>query len=144
MATMCFLALCSLFGQVRLLLHINIVMAPPLQAHSKFLSNHCYMRRMLLYAAVLFGGVVPVSHWFVINGGFNHPLVQVHTYVGLATPPKLWMPSSIDRTYSVVLNYSTGRCKISWFCFSVADDAKDYRNVFHHHCRRHFLHIKIP
>jgi predicted membrane channel-forming protein YqfA (hemolysin III family) len=61
MTTMCLLALCSLFAQV----------------HSKFLSSHWYMRRIMLYSAVVFGGAVPVAHWFIIHGGFSHPLVQM-------------------------------------------------------------------
>ena len=35
----------------------------------------------MLYSAVVFGGAVPVAHWFIIHGGFNHPLVQVCIYI---------------------------------------------------------------
>jgi predicted membrane channel-forming protein YqfA (hemolysin III family) len=61
MTMMCFLAICSIVAQ----------------AHSKFMSEHCHFRRVMLYALVMFGGVVPVSHWFVSHNGFNHPLVQI-------------------------------------------------------------------
>ena len=47
------------------------------QVHPKFLSNHWYMRRLFLYAALMFAGIVPVLHWVVDNGGFSDPLVQV-------------------------------------------------------------------
>ena len=47
------------------------------QAHSQFLSDHWYMRRLVLYSAFVFAGVVPVMHWVIHNGGFSDPLVQV-------------------------------------------------------------------
>lgn len=49
------------------------------QAHSQFLSDHWYMRRLVLYSAFVFAGVVPVLHWVLHNGGFSDPLVQVST-----------------------------------------------------------------
>ena len=61
MLAMSVLSLASLFAQV----------------HPKFLSNHWYMRRLFLYAALVFAGIVPVLHWVVDNGGFPDPLVQV-------------------------------------------------------------------
>ena len=47
------------------------------QAHSQFLSDHWYMRRLVLYSAFVFAGVVPVMHWVIHNGGFSDPLVEV-------------------------------------------------------------------
>ena len=47
------------------------------QTHSQFLSNHWYMRRLVLYSAFFFAGIVPVVHWVVNNGGFSDPLVKV-------------------------------------------------------------------
>ena len=64
MLAMSVLSLASLFAQV----------------HPKFLSNHWYMRRLFLYAALVFAGIVPVLHWVVDNGGFSDPLVQVCNY----------------------------------------------------------------
>ena len=61
MLAMSVLSLASLFAQV----------------HPKFLSNHWYMRRLFLYAVLLFAGIVPVLHWVVDNGGFSDPLVKV-------------------------------------------------------------------
>ena len=61
MLAMSVLSLASLFAQV----------------HPKFLSNHWYMRRLFLYAALVFAGIVPVLHWVLDNGGFSDPLVQV-------------------------------------------------------------------
>ena len=65
MLAMSVLSLASLFAQV----------------HPKFLSNHWYMRRLFLYAALMFAGIVPVLHWVVGNGGFSDPLVQVTKYL---------------------------------------------------------------
>ena len=47
------------------------------QVHPNFLSNHWYMRRLFLYSALVFAGIVPVMHWFVDKGGLSDPLVQV-------------------------------------------------------------------
>ncbi len=47
------------------------------QAHSEFLSNDWYRRRLMLYSAFVFAGVVPVMHWVLQNGGFGEPFVQV-------------------------------------------------------------------
>lgn len=47
------------------------------QAHSEYLSNDWYRRRLMLYAAFIFAGVVPVMHWVLQTGGFGEPFVQV-------------------------------------------------------------------
>ncbi len=47
------------------------------QAHSEYLSNDWYRRRLTLYAAFIFAGVVPVMHWVLQTGGFGEPFVQV-------------------------------------------------------------------
>ena len=47
------------------------------QAHTDFLSNQWYFRRLMLYSAFIFAGVVPVMHWVLQNGGFADPFVQV-------------------------------------------------------------------
>ena len=51
------------------------------QAHSQFLSSHWYMRRLVLYSAFFFAGIVPVIHWVLHNGGFSDPQVQVSVCV---------------------------------------------------------------
>ena len=51
------------------------------QTHSQFLSSHWYVRRLVLYSAFLFAGIVPVLHWVVHNGGFSDPLVKVSSKV---------------------------------------------------------------
>ena len=50
------------------------------QLHPQFLSAHWYFRRIFLYAANVFAGVVPVMHWVVTNGGLLAPIVQVNGY----------------------------------------------------------------
>ena len=56
------------------------------QAHSQFLSDHWYMRRLVLYSAFVFAGVVPVMHWVLHNGGFSDPLVQVGSNINSLFP----------------------------------------------------------
>ena len=56
------------------------------QAHSQFLSDHWYMRRLVLYSAFVFAGVVPVMHWVIHNGGFSDPLVQVGNNINSLFP----------------------------------------------------------
>lgn len=34
-------------------------------------------RRLFLYTALIFLGVIPIMHWIISNGGFNTPLVKV-------------------------------------------------------------------
>ena len=71
----------------------------------------------MLYTMVMFGGVIPVSHWFVSHDGFNHPLVQVGS----------------NQAHTHTLS-----------CFaSAVDFAKDSCDVCHHHHWRNFLPVKI-
>ena len=53
------------------------------QTHSQFLSSHWYVRRLVLYSAFLFAGIVPVVHWIVHNGGLSDPLVQVSVMINV-------------------------------------------------------------
>lgn len=46
------------------------------QVHPHFLSNHWHLRRVVLYAALMFAGVIPVMHWMVASGGPSQPIVQ--------------------------------------------------------------------
>ena len=45
------------------------------QLHPEFLSAKWHLRRLFLYSALVFAGVVPVVHWIVNNGGFQAPVV---------------------------------------------------------------------
>lgn len=60
MTVMLILGLCSVFAQL----------------HHDFLSSHWYMRRLFLYSAFIFAGMVPVEHWVIHSGGIGSDVVQ--------------------------------------------------------------------
>ena len=72
------------------------------QAHSEYLSNDWYRRRLMLYAAFIFAGVVPVMHWVLQTGGFGEPFVQVSDQqVIIAFYTYMYRTFSYSRNYIV-------------------------------------------
>lgn len=48
-----------------------------LQIHPDFLSNKWHFRRLLLYSGLALMGVVPMTHWIVLNGGLQSGIVRL-------------------------------------------------------------------
>ena len=78
------------------------------QLHPQFLSAHWYLRRIFIYAAIVFAGVVPVMHWVVTNGGPTAPIVKVI----ICELTDMWCMSSIFShflIYHALMYYINGR-----------------------------------
>lgn len=47
------------------------------QFHPRYFSVHWFKQRMAVYVGLVAYGVIPASHWFVLNGGWEAEIVRV-------------------------------------------------------------------
>ncbi|XP_045213790.1 progestin and adipoQ receptor family member 3-like isoform X1 [Mercenaria mercenaria] len=47
------------------------------QFHPQYFHNHWFKQRMAVYIGLVAYGVIPASHWFFLNGGWNAEIVRM-------------------------------------------------------------------